>query len=229
MKFNLNKIDLINTKLGFNLKFPSEMSTGLAELIGIHLGDGSLYKDKKYGYKICYYGNLKKDSLYMNYISKLFFKLFNIKPKKGTYTKRNLIRLLVHSKKLFFFYKDCLKLPDGTKKNLRIPNYIKNNQNFLISFLRGLFDTDGCVTIQKFRKYKYPLIKISTKHKNFAREISSSLRSLDIPSFITIKKDKENHEGFDVVVRNKNTKKFFEIIGSNNPRNIKKFKKVCKI
>ena len=36
-----------------------------------------------------------------------------------------------------------------------------------------------------------------------------------------------NHKtfvGYDVVVRNKNTAKFFEIVGSRNPRNSKKYK-----
>ena len=51
--------------------------------------------------------------------------------------------------------------------------------------------------------------------------MSKVLYFLEIPSYICTKSGK-NFVGYDVVIRNKNTKKFFEIVGSNNPKNIKK-------
>ena|SRR3989344_6162587 len=203
-----------------NIKFPSKVSVELAEMIGIHFGDGSLYKDKKYNYVITYSGNLKSDKEYMDFIFKLFFKLFNIHLKKSINPKNNSITLTLRSKDLFYFYKDCLKLPVGKKKDLSIPYYIKDNKKFLIAFLRGLFDTDGCVTLQKSGKYRYPLIKICTKHENFANEISKSLAFLYIPSFIT-KKENLGSGAYDVTIRNVNARKFLRIIGSKNERNIK--------
>lgn len=54
------------------LKHP-KLSRELAELVGIHFGDGSLYRDNRYNYNIVYAGNLKKDKEFMNYVNRLFF------------------------------------------------------------------------------------------------------------------------------------------------------------
>lgn len=194
------------------------VTSELAELIGIHFGDGSLCKDSNYNYTISYSGNATKDKEYMGYVSYLLTKQFGVKFERRIDKKRNCITLRIRSKELFYFYKNCLKIPDGKKTNLRIPDYIKRDYNLLKSFLRGLFDTDGCITIQREGKYKYPLIKICTKHKSFAMDILNSLRLLGIPSFLTTKISK-TFRGYDIVVRNKNVKTFFEIIGFNNVRN----------
>ena len=208
------------------IEFPNGMSEYLAELVGIHLGDGSLSLDNQYDYTVSYAGNLQKDEVFMNYINSLYFKLFNVKFNILLNHNTNSIELRLRSKLLYNFLSKILKIPSGKKNNLRIPDYIKNNKIYLTSFLRGLFDTDGCVTLQKDGKYNYLLAKISTKHKIFAYEISSSLKFLKIPSFVTTKSNKLNNkifEGYDIVIRNKNVKSFFEIIGSKNPRNIQSF------
>jgi len=205
------------------VKLPRTISIKTAELIGIHLGDGSLCKDKKNNYTILYCGNLKKDKEYMDYINNLLLNLFNVKFKILINSNSNSIVLRLRSKNLFYYYKNYLNIEDGLKKDLSIPSYIKNNDKFLKVFLRGLFDTDGCVTLQKYGKYKYLLIKICTKHQNFAKEIHSSLNILGIPSFIT-KKESNGFYGYDVVIRNKNVKFFWSTIGSKNNRNIKKYK-----
>jgi len=66
-------------------------------------------------------------------------------------------------------------------KDVTTPDNYFNSEG---EFLRGLFDTDGCVTHQKDKGYFYILIKISTKHKIFADDIKKSLDSLNIHSFI---------------------------------------------
>ena len=72
MKFDLSQTKLIHRR---TLKFPIKMSKELAELIGIHFGDGSLYKDLNHNYTLSYAGNLKKDRDYMNYIDFLCTKM----------------------------------------------------------------------------------------------------------------------------------------------------------
>ena len=208
------------------MKFPKQMSEELAELVGIHFGDGSLYQDNRYNYNIAYAGNLEKDFEFMNYLNSLFFKLFDIKLKFLISEKKNVVEIRIRSKELYYFFKNVLKIPVGKKIKLTIPTYIKNNERYLISFLRGLFDTDGCITLQRQGKYAYVLAKISTRHRNFAYEISKSLLTLSIPSFVTIKGSKLNNkifEGYDVVIRNKGVIKFFKIVGTKNLRNIKSF------
>ena len=214
-----------NQNLKRFIKFPEGLSEELAELIGIHLGDGSLYRDNNYNYNITYSGNLKKDKNYMNYINLLFLNLFNIKLKPFINEKKSSIELRLRSKAIYIFFKDTLKLPSGKKKDLSIPNYIKKDKIYLTAFLRGLFDTDGCFILQKSRKYYYIIAKISTKHKNFAQDISDSLMTLSIPSYIATKGSKF-YEGYDVIIRNKNAKLFFNIIKPKNQRNISKYYKI---
>lgn len=88
--------------------------------------------------------------------------------------------------------------------------------------MRGLFDTDGCITAQKDGKYCYPLVKICTKNQAFAKEIVTILAFLGIPAFICRKINMKN-PAYDIVVRNKNVQKFIDIIGSHNLKNIKKW------
>ena len=58
-------------------------------------------------------------------------------------------------------------------------------------------------------------------------KFKESLTVLAIPSFVIKKDTSVNNKifvGYDVVVRNKNVAKFFEVVGSKNPRNIIKYK-----
>jgi len=225
MNFNNPKIKLNKKDLAKNIRFPTRMSVELAELIGIHLGDGSINKSCKSTYTISYTGNLKHDKEYMFYINELFKKIFNAKLSISINKKKNSYELRIRSKSLCQFMNIYLKLPFGRKTNLKIPSYIKNDPIYLKAFLKGLFDTDGCVTIQRQGKYAYSLVKICTKSKKFADEISTSFHSLNIPSFICKKRWKD-FIGYDVVVRNRNIKKFFRIINSNNSRKIYKYHRI---
>ena len=224
MKFDVSKNKFSNLDLERGLRLPNLMSDNLAELIGIHLGDGSLYQDSNYNYNITYAGNLKKDKDYMEYIDFLFFRLFNVHMKKLIDKNKSSIELRYRSKLLFNFLKYSLKLPTGRKTNLTIPKYITNNKIYFIKFLRGLFDTDGCLIIQKYNKYKYLRIKITSKFRNFLEEIQLNLRLLEIDSYIN-KKETDGHIGYDVVITGKDVDKFILLIGSKNSRNINKIKK----
>ena len=203
----------------------SKFSSELAEIVGIMFGDGCMSKKHNYTYRVNICLNLKKDLEYSFYIKKMFENYLDIKLKKYISKNKSSIELYCYSKKLCSIFNKKLKIPYSPKTNLSIPNYIKSDNKLLISFLRGLFDTDGCVTIQKDKGYRYVLIKISTKHELFANSLKQALNQLKIRSFICINRNKIGSTGYDVVVRHKNAIKFFEIIGSNNQKNIKKWEK----
>ena len=168
-----------------NLKFPPKMSNELAELIGIHFGDGCMKKQRNYTYQICYCFN-KRDKEYAIYVKNLFYNLFNINVKM--YENFNSINLYFISKSLCTFFNEVLKIPYSPKKSLSIPNYIISNKKYLVAFIRGLFDTDGCTIIQKDRGYNYNLIRICTSIYDFSEEIKLALTSLGIKSYICTKK-----------------------------------------
>jgi intein/homing endonuclease len=127
-----------------------EKNEKLAELIGIILGDGNISyrKDKKTGvYQINVTGHKELDKDYhLNYISKLFKELFDIKTIEVLVKKSQGRHLIVSSKKLVEFIIELgLKSGDKIKNQVSIPNWIKENNEFLKACIRGLIDTDGCI------------------------------------------------------------------------------------
>ena len=199
-----------------------KLTPELAELVGIMFGDGYMKNKHNNSHTIRICGSLSKDKDYFFYLRDLFIRNFDIDPKFSEYPNKNYLELYVYSKKLVDFFHKILLIPFSPKVNLSIPGYIKKDKRFLKSFLRGLFDTDGCVTYQKSGKYYYVLIKLCVKSESFAREIEASLKNLSIKSFCCEKVWRDNR-GYDIVIRHKNTISFFNLIGSNNMRNIRKW------
>lgn len=211
MKFKHN-ILLSQKDVEKGLKFPEEMSPEIAEIIGIHFGDGSMGKYKT-TYKIRYSFNLR-DKLYVDYVSLLFLKVFNVFMKRIEFSNTHCIELYCISKSLCTFFNEILLVPYSPKKDLKIPEYIMNNPEYLKSFIRGLFDTDGCFVIQRDGKYSYPMVKICTGSRSFAINIDFALKSLSMQSYISRKKT-----GYDIVVkRKKSYEMFLSIIKPKNTR-----------
>jgi len=80
MKFNLSKICYSVVDRKKNIIFPSKLNPKLAELIGIHIGDGYLgYRSSRKEYLIQCMGNpLKEKGHYDNFIYSAWKELFNI-------------------------------------------------------------------------------------------------------------------------------------------------------
>ncbi|MEK6857384.1 MAG: hypothetical protein AABX39_02225, partial [Nanoarchaeota archaeon] len=128
----------------------------LAEIIGILMGDGSLYLDKKNKYHtvICFN---KKELQYLNYVKNLvenFFQgySFNKVELTNEFFLRN-VSVYVGQKLIEFGLRNGNKISN----KLVIPEWISENKKYLKKFVRGFFDTDGSV----YRKYnKYVQIEI---------------------------------------------------------------------
>ena len=124
----------------------------LAELIGIHLGDGCISVTKRYS-EYALSGDLNEErEYYDNIIVPLFNKIIAIPilnksiqakayPSIGTYG------FFIFNKKLVKFFLD-LGIKSGSKKNISIPKKFLN-KNLINHLLRGLFNTDGSLYFQK--------------------------------------------------------------------------------
>jgi DNA-binding transcriptional regulator WhiA len=199
----------------------------LAEIIGAVIGDGTIPNSKNYNYALSIYGNANKDVEYINYLKNQFKKLFCI-DMKISYAPNNSLYIRKGSKQLCEFFVNNLGFNYGPKTNIDIPNFIKTDETFSKMCIRGIFDTDGCMTVQKFSKYKYPLIKLTTKSHALACSLKDLLRTLTFNAFISIKKRKPNII-YDVVIKGfYQVEKFYSIIGSSNARNITVFTKYKK-
>ena len=105
------------------------------------------------------------------------------------------------------------------KNNCYIPNNILNKSILLKSCIRGLFDTDG--GLHKHHKYSTQL-QFTNKSLPLIKSLRFGLIKLGYkPSNIGI-----NHlefNTFQLYLFNRDVKKYFREIGSNNPKNNIKF------
>lgn len=205
-------------------KLLCKKSEKLAEIIGIILGDGSIHSIPDRGiYQVRITGNSysKEEIFYLsNYVKNLFVEVFHIFVSVKIFKNGNY--LYKQSKDLVYTL-NFFGLPSGNKKknNVKIPNWIFNNKNYLIACLRGLFDTDGYV-YPKSKSHKYATISISSAIPNLRKSITKALEKLDIDFTDWRKKRKGAHEAH-LRTRNDNFK-FVRIVSFRNPKHIKKWK-----
>lgn len=178
-----------------------------AEILGALNGDGHL---SKINHEISIIGNLNERD-YIQHLQKKFEDLFKIKFKVETYLRY--LKLRAYSVDLVNFLNKIYGLPKGKKKgNLLIPKQILSHKNLIVSYFRGLFDTDGTFYI---RRKKDPVIEISSADKRYLEEIKNTLKLV----------------GFEFGIRKNNIhlykkeeiKRFFEIIRPANPKHLKKY------
>ncbi|MFH0827126.1 MAG: LAGLIDADG family homing endonuclease [Candidatus Omnitrophota bacterium] len=112
----------------------------LAELIGIVLGDGSLYKHLRTESLriICN----SKDVSYIRWICSLIKKIFHKTPSVIKRKNENATVVYLYQCKI----SKRLGLPCGNKisNNIGIPHWISFKKKYIIKCLKGLFETDGC-------------------------------------------------------------------------------------
>lgn len=191
-------------------------SESLAEFIGIVLGDGSITKNQV---TITLHKN--DDAEFVLYVVKLIHSLFDVAP---SVAEREMVKnIVVSRKKLVMFLQDAgLVIGNKVYQQVDVPKWIKQNIKFSIACARGLFDTDGCIYVDKhtykdkiyrhcgltFRNYSFPLLNF---FKNILRQHLLNPTQGNLTS-VTLRKGEE-------------IKKYFKIIGSSNPKHLNKFQK----
>ena len=208
-----------------------------AELVGLSFGDGGLTPRKgtrKMRFQLK--GHLVEDrEHYDNYILPLFnkeimFPIFGRKVGIVFNKNKNIYGLTVESVKIEK-YLNYLGIPSGAKKELYIPKWIKENKKYSLKFLRGFFDTDGCLSCQ--RNYSIKNNKLHTQirlylaccSKNLMEEIYNILRSLGFKCSFTIYKKRRPWRDLYLVKLSGGiqVERWFKLSGSKNPKHITKY------
>lgn len=125
-----------------------------------------------------------------------------------------------------------LGIPSGIKRELFIPDWIKNNERYSKRFLRGFLDTDGSISCQRNYSIKNNTyhtqirIHLSCISKNLMHEIYELLKSFNFKCTIRLKQphgygDKPTYEV--KVAGGIQVNKWFEEIDSKNPKHITKY------
>lgn len=202
------------------VNLPQE-SIELAELYGIMLGDGSLTKIKNYKvgtYQLRVVGDSRNDKTYLlEYVKPLIEKLFSLKVATFVSKKKNALYLVVTSRKLVeFFESKGFKPGDKIRNLLDIPDWIKNNKEFLRRCLKGLYDTDG--SAYKLTNQNSYQILFTNYNPVLLNAVRGSLISLDIGvSRIS--------RGRDITITKKSElRKFLKEVGFSNIKHLNKVK-----
>lgn len=194
----------------------------LAEAVGIMLGDGSIYANKNKGvYQVRIASNFHNEQPYSTgFIKPLFEKLFGITGGVIRNPKQGVVYVVLYSRELTSFL-NKIGLSGGKRKSgFGIPKWIKLNNAYLVSCIRGLIDTDG--SVHRLSNRDPHLIRITFKNSNkvLSKDMRNGLLKLGFhPSKVT-------HRNL-FLTRKADIKTFIDKIGFNNPKNIERFKNLA--
>ena len=207
----------------------------LAEICGIHAGDGYLRNDGKRK-ELDISGNYEEKEYYDFHVIPLFNKFFKVQTKGKYFPHRNTYGFVIRNPNIIKFMHK-LGFPYGNKSlNLKLPSFILENQSFKLRFLRGYFDTDGHLGFakkygQSYAKFKrtrhcYPRLMFSTVSKPLANNLKKIFNELNfnyVHFHYMPKKSTENlRYRFDINGVS-NLKKWIHSIGIKNPTKYSRF------
>ncbi|MFH0714162.1 MAG: LAGLIDADG family homing endonuclease [Candidatus Diapherotrites archaeon] len=187
-----------------------ELDESLSEFLGILAGDGCLTSEGFATIITC--SRIFDNEYIQTFVSPLAERLFGIRP--NIYTQHNVIRCRVYSKQLWTFLQTEYNIPAGEKYGaLQIPVQIRQNPVFLKAFLRGLLDTDGGF----FRHHeRSAMLQYCSKSDRFRQQVFDALKEMGFrPSL----------NGNNIFICDRACiERFFQEIGSNNPRNLNRWR-----
>jgi len=214
---------------------PHEISPDLAYLCGILAGDGCIYYRKaRNDYVIKCVGNpADEQELYYQVIGPIFKKVFGFVPKIKHHDSNTTFGFEIHSKAIFTYLTQIIGLCNGRKEQqLQIPAILRDKH--VLSFIRGVFDTDGCVCFKKrYKSYPYyPVISFSSKSKKLTQQIAEILKKKGFKIVETYDykiTDKRIIAGYTIINRielngENNLRKWLEIINFSSPKHLRKIK-----
>ena len=214
-----------------DLIIPTKISELLAEETGLHIGDGTMnfYRQKnkiKGSYELR--GHIIDDRPhYDTRIKEIYKELYNIKVPLKEMRKTGVFGFQIWSDSLVNFKSKILGLPLGPKKEISIPYQFLNKNHLKKAVIRGIYDTDGCLYIEKKRNQSlYPRIKFTTTSGILAKQIKKELVKLNIRAthYFHRRKEKNWNDLHSVEVRGEMMLiKFFSNIKPGNPKHIEKY------
>ncbi len=212
------KIRSLSVKYDFNINMP--LSEELCEFIGVIIGDGFTNKYNRL-YQTQITGDKTLDLQYCQEILKpLCEKLFNISPK--IVIREDCLRLNIYSKRLFEMLTKRFSIPAGVKcYSIVIPEeIIKAGYPFVNSTLRGMFNTDGGVCLDKRKTYKKPYIRVNytSASPRLIGQLHHFLQQFNIPHSV----NKRDNTQLVQINGGVNVTKFLKNIGFSNPRSLNK-------
>lgn len=235
-EFDLSSVRYSRVDEEKGIILPKKLTEDLAEDIGIHIGDGSLYLSGKNrsSSEFHYSGNILEKE-YIEYILNLKKKLYNIsRIREYKNSRKTEIGFRFSSLALATFYTSVFKMPIGKKsKIVDVPQVINGSKNnkFLAGFLRGIVDTDFSLTYKnKGKAYSYPVLHGGLANKALIKSIARIFKKLGFKIYVNteikhfdIRTKKTYYTSIIDLNGKDNLIKYFSKIGFNNPKNNLKY------
>lgn len=181
----------------------------LAYVIGVALGDGNLSNPNGRATRLRITCDIKYKKLIANIISSLQ-RLFPHNKVGLIRRKKNCVDVSCYSNKL----EDLLgwKVGYGSKEKQKVtvPKWIKDNKKYTMSCLKGLFETDGSVYMDR----KYKMANFTTIIPTLANNVMRMILQLDFKPNMQVFKAKNGKLKHTIRI-SKNTDKFISLIKIN--------------
>ncbi len=201
-----------------------KLNQKISELIGAHIGDGTLYKTgKSFVWELR--GDIKEKEYYEKHIKnllELIFKDLVFKPKFRSGGKNGCFGIQTSKRQVINFFFEYGFKPGKKSHSVFIPNYIiESKKSIKYSFIRGLFDTDGCLRFEKInnnRFHTYPKIEFGFASKKLRDNLFELMQNLN---YRVHKWGKVNYKL--CLAGEWNLKKFMKEIKPKNTKHLNKY------
>jgi hypothetical protein len=207
-------------KLLRSIRLPRR-SSRLAEFIGIMMGDGHIGK-----YQTSFCTNSITDVQHANHLCALIDELFGISVTSRKKTGSNAISVIISSKEVCRFLQEH-GIPEGNKieNGITIPKWISENNRYSYALIRGLFDTDGCVFLDKHlvkgKLYANMGIAFANKEPALLKFFCNNLYAIGLAPTQTTP--------FRVFLRRqRDIDMYFKIVGTSNVKHQSRYQKYRK-
>jgi len=213
------------------MKIP-EINEELAEEVGWHIGDGSMnfYKQGKRLRGIYQLrGHIEDDRQhYIERIKPFFKKLFDVDISLRVMPSTRVFGFQIWNDELIKF-KQNLGLPLGKKLDIAIPRIFLKNRNTIIAIIRGIFDTDGSINLEKKNNKLYPRIYIATICPTLSSQLHILLKKLGFRTTLyseLYNKRFNRQKTFRITIRGEEMlHRFMSLIKPKNPKHLAKYQK----
>jgi hypothetical protein len=212
-----------------------EIDKYFAELAGAFAGDGWISKGNK-GLTLFISGNPKDEKPYYKRIRFLFKKIFQITVNPRPFPYWGTFGVMVCKKEIInsFF---SIGFNCGKKAlTVKVPNKIQKNKKLFSYFIRGLFDTDGCIYFQKSYNKNASIWQKSVRHiptvffTSMSKELIDSTYKMNKALGLEFRYDKPTvprySKSFCYRIRlqgKKKVKRFFRIVKPKSKKHLDKF------
>jgi hypothetical protein len=213
LKTNGSTNSNVNTKhLQLNHSHPKPLAipkqnSEFAEFLGMYYGDGSATENPPVVTMSLSYS---KEKEYASFVCELLRELFGTKAGIVVQRKVDNIQVRIYRINLVRFLKTNVKRDEG------IPSWIKANDKFLISFLRGLMDCE--LSVYRVEKgMKRIRIELKMHNNRLLEDVNNALTFLGYHPRLYQDRNRL------VLARQEEVDHYFKEIGSHNPKHMKRY------